>query len=213
MTQLADQLLVLVLLLNFMVLGSSRLALAVRVVALQGIILGLLPVILHPASWHLGFVSLGMVLVKGFIIPLLLSRAISRLTLTRDVQPFLGYLPTLVFGAICTALSFAFVGKLPLTPQHQGLMIVPAAIATLLTGLIVLTTRRKAITQVIGYLVMENGIFIFGQLLTTAMPLMVEAGVLLDLLVGIFIMGIIIGHIRTEFSSTDTTRLTTLRDV
>lgn len=213
MTQLADQILVLVLLLNFMVLGTSRLALAVRVVAIQGIALGLLPVLLHPFSWHLILVSLGMVTVKGFIIPLLLTRAVSRLTVKRDSEPFLGYLPTLVFGAVCTALSFAFVGHLPLTPEHQGLMIVPAAIATLLAGLIVLTTRRKAITQVIGYLVLENGIFIFGQLLTTAMPLMVEAGVLLDLLVGIFIMGIIIGHLRTEFSSVDTSRLTALKDV
>jgi hydrogenase-4 component E len=213
MTQIADQILVLVLLLNFMVLGTSRLAMAVRIVAVQGIVLGLLPIILHPPSWHLGAVSLGMVTVKGIIIPLLLARAVSRLSVTRDSEPFFGYLPTLIFGAICTALSFAFVGKLPLTPEHQGLMIVPAAIATLLTGLIVLTTRRKAITQVIGYLVLENGIFIFGQLLTTAMPMMVEAGVLLDLLVGIFIMGIIIGHIRTEFASVDTTRLTALKDV
>jgi hydrogenase-4 component E len=77
---------------------------------------------------------------------------------------------------------------------------------------LLLTTRRKAISQVIGYLVMENGIFIFGMLLTEAMPVMVEAGALLDLLVGIFVMGIVINHISREFSSIDTSRLRALRE-
>jgi hydrogenase-4 component E len=81
-----------------------------------------------------------------------------------------------------------------------------------LTGFLLLTTRRKAISQVIGYLVMENGIFIFGTLLTEAMPVMVEAGALLDLLVGIFVMGIVINQISREFSSIDTSRLRTLRE-
>lgn len=212
MTQIADQILVLVLLLNFVVLGTSRLAVAVRVVAIQGIVLGILPAILHPFSVHLSLISLGMVAVKGFIIPMLLTRALNRLQSKRESFPFLGFLPTLVIGGICTALSFAFAGRLPLAPEHQGLMIVPAAIATLLVGLLVIVTRRKAVSQVIGYLLLENGIFIFGQLLTSAMPFMVEAGVLLDLLVGIFVMGIIIGHIRAEFSTVDTSRLTSLRD-
>jgi hydrogenase-4 component E len=81
-----------------------------------------------------------------------------------------------------------------------------------MTGFLMLTTRKKAISQVIGYLVMENGIFIFGLLLTEAMPVMVEAGVLLDLMVGIFVMGIVINHISREFSSLDTSRLTTLKE-
>ena len=65
----------------------------------------------------------------------------------------------------------------------------------------------------IGYLILENGIFIFGLLLTEAMPVMVEAGALLDLLVGIFVMGIIINHINREFSSIDTSRLTALKGI
>jgi hydrogenase-4 component E len=66
---------------------------------------------------------------------------------------------------------------------------------------------------VIGYLLLENGIFIFGLLLTDSMPLMVEAGALLDLIAGIFVMGIIINQISREFSSIDTSRLSTLREV
>ena len=119
---------------------------------------------------------------------------------------------TLFLGAVTTALAFAFAARLPLAPQHQGLLLVPAAIATITTGFLVLTTRKKAITQVIGYLILENGIFIFGLLLSEAMPVMVEAGVLLDLIVGIFVMGIIINQISHEFSSIDTSRLTALRE-
>jgi hydrogenase-4 component E len=91
-------------------------------------------------------------------------------------------------------------------------MFVPASIATLMTGFLILTTRRKAISQVIGYLVLENGIFIFGLLLAEAMPIMVEAGALLDLLVGTFVMGIVINQISREFSSLDTSLLTSLKE-
>jgi hydrogenase-4 component E len=105
-----------------------------------------------------------------------------------------------------------FAQKLPLAPEHRDLLFVPASIATLMTGFLILTTRKKAISQVIGYLVLENGIFIFGLLLAEAMPFMVEAGALLDLLVGIFVMGIVINHISREFSTVDTSRLQTLRE-
>ena len=88
----------------------------------------------------------------------------------------------------------------------------PASFATVLTGFLLLTTRIKAITQAIGYLVLENGIFIFGMLLVEAMPFLVEIGVLLDLFVGIFVMSIIIHHINREFASLDTRRLSSLKE-
>ena len=87
---------------------------------------------------------------------------------------------------------------------HSQTLIVPAAFSTVLTGFLLLTTRIKAITQVLGYLVLENGIFMFGMLLLEAMPFLVEVGVLLDLFVGVFVMGIIIHHINREFASIDT---------
>ncbi|HEX7499474.1 MAG TPA: hypothetical protein VF524_04130, partial [Polyangia bacterium] len=75
-----------------------------------------------------------------------------------------------------------------------------------------LIDRRKAINQVVGYLVLENGIYIMGLTLLHAMPFMVEMGVLLDLFVGIFVMGIILNHIRREFSSLDTAHLSALKE-
>jgi hydrogenase-4 component E len=212
MTNFADQLLVLVLLINFLALGTSRVVTSIRAVAIQGIALGLLPWIINAFSWHMLLIAAGMVTTKGVLIPWLLTRAIRRVDINREVEPYLGYIPVLLIGAVATALTFAFTNQLPLAPQHKGLLFVPAAIATLLTGCLILTTRKKAITQVTGYLILENGIFIFGLLLTEAMPLMVEAGAILDLLVGIFVMGIIINQISREFSSIDTSRLTTLKE-
>ena len=86
----------------------------------------------------------------------------------------------------------------------------PASLATLFSGFLGLTTRRKAISQVTGYLVLENGIYVFGLLLYQSM--IVEVGILLDLLVGIFVMGIVLNHIQREFSSLDTERLSRLRE-
>ena len=212
MFTLADQLLVLVLLINFISLGSSRLIFSIRAVAAQGVILGILPGLIHPFSWHLVGITIVILAVKGFVIPMLLGRAVRAAEIKREVEPYLGYVPTLLLGAVFTALSFGFAGKLPMLPEHQNYMFVPASIATLMAGFLILTTRRKAISQVIGYLILENGIFIFGLLLAEAMPIMVEAGALLDLLVGTFVMGIVINHISREFSSLDTSRLTSLKE-
>ena len=212
MNALADQLLVLCLLLNFSVLGTSRLAFSVRAVALQGVVLGVLPALVHPFSWHLVLIVVSIILAKGAVIPMLIMRAIRKADIERDFEPFIGYIPSLLLGALFTALAFIFAARLPLAPEHEGLLFVPASIATLMCGFLVLMGRRKAISQVIGYLLMENGIFIFGLLLADAMPIMVEAGALLDLLVGIFVMGIVINHISREFSTLDTSRLSALRE-
>jgi hydrogenase-4 component E len=91
-------------------------------------------------------------------------------------------------------------------------MLVPVALSTVVIGLLVLTTRSKAITQVVGYLILENGIFVFGLSQVERVPFLVEAGVLLDIFVGVFIMGIVVFHINREFDSLDSARLTELRD-
>jgi hydrogenase-4 component E len=212
MNSLADQLLVLCLLLNFSVLGTSRLGFSVRAVALQGVILGVLPALIHPFSWHLVMIVVSIILAKGALIPILIMRAIRKAEIQREFEPYIGYIPSLVLGALFTSLAFIFAARLPLAPEHEGLLFVPASIATVMCGFLVLMGRRKAISQVIGYLLMENGIFVFGLLLADAMPLMVEAGALLDLLVGVFVMGIVINHISREFSTLDTSRLSALRE-
>ena len=213
MNSAADQLLVFVLLINILVLGTHRTSVAIRAIATQGIVLGLLPLLTHSFQIHTLIITTFVLLAKGFCIPWLLLDALKKIETGEDLKPFFGYSGNILTGAIATILAFIFAAKLPLAAHHQGLLIVPAALATILNGFIAIASRRKAINQVVGYLMLENGIFIFGLLLTDSMPLMVEAGALLDLIAGIFVMGIIISQISREFSSIDTSRMTALREV
>jgi len=212
MENLVNPLLLLVILLNFFTLGSSRLGACIRTVAIQGSMLSLLPLAMHGVSFHSAFLTGGALLLKGFLIPWLLFRAIRQVQIRREVEPMIGYVPTLILGTLTTAGAFIFSDRLPLIEIHSGSLIIPAGMATLATGFLMLITRRKAITQALGYLIFENGIFVFGVLLADAMPLMVEAGVLLDLLVAVFVMGIVVNQINREFATLNTENLSSLRE-
>jgi hydrogenase-4 component E len=212
MTDLSNLLLLLIILLNFFALGSSRLAACIHAVALQGGVLSLLPLTAHGFSGHALLLTGGALALKGVLIPWLLLRAMRQVQIRREVEPLIGYVPTMLIGALATAAAFIFADLLPLIAEHQGGLFIPTSLATLLTGFLLLISRRKAITQVVGYLILENGIFIFGILLAEAMPMMVEAGVLLDLLVAVFVMGIVIDQINREFSTLDTEHLSALKE-
>lgn len=213
MTPFVDPVLVLVLLTNFFLLGTSRLRAVINGTAVQGVLLGTLTLLVHhELSLRPVLIAAGTTIIKAIVIPWMLSRAMREVSIRHEVEPFIGYIFSLVLGAIGTGLAMLFVGTLPLAPQHVGSLLIPTSLATVLTGFILLTTRRKAITQVAGYLVLENGIFVMGLALIEALPFFVEVGVLLDLLVAIFVMGIIILQIGREFASLDTTRLSSLKE-
>ena len=201
-----------VILFNFFILGTSRLGTCIRSVALQGALLALLPLFLHTITIHTYLLAGGAFLLKGLLMPWLLFRAIRQVRIKREVEPRIGYVPTLLLGALTTAGAFIFGDRLPLLPAHLHSLFIPAALSTLAAGFLMLITRRKAITQVLGYLMFENGIFIFGTLLAEAMPFLVEMGVLLDMLVAIFVMGIVMHHINREFSTLNTEQLSLLRE-
>lgn len=213
MSSADDAILVMVLLLNFLVLGSSRIRSIIYAVAGQGVLLGLLPVMVHDGvGLRQAAVSLGAIGLKAVVIPRMLMRAMTDLPIRREIQPLIGVRTSLLVGAIATAASMGVAARLPVLGASEPRLLVPASLATILTGFVILTTRVKAITQVLGYLILENGVFIFGVLLLEAMPFLVEVGVLLDLFVAIFVMGIIINHISREFSSVSTGVLSTLKE-
>jgi hydrogenase-4 component E len=213
MDQMLDPLLIVALALNFVALGVSRIRGVINAVALQGILLGIFPLFIHP---EIGVRGILLVLVtvglKGIGIPAFLVHAMREADIQHEVRPVLNYMGSLLLGAAGTGLAMVFSYTLPLAEKHAGLLLVPASLATVWTGFLMLTTRRKAIMQVLGYLLLENGIFLFGLLLLEAMPFLVEVGVLLDLFTGVFVMGIIIHHISREFASISTEHLTELKE-
>jgi hydrogenase-4 component E len=216
MRALIEPLLLAVLLTNFAVLGISRVTTCVRVLAVQGAILGMLSVAVeHPVSLHSIALGIGTLVVKALVLPWFLRWAMREASVRREVEPVIGYMASLLLGAVVTGLSFGVANRLPGIGAGQdgsvGLL-VPVALATLLTGLIVLITRSKAITQVVGYLMLENGVYLFGLTLVERISFLVEVGVLLDVFVAVFIMGIVVFHINREFDSISAENLVELRE-
>ncbi len=211
--KLQEAFFILVIMSNFYMLGTSRIDAVIRAAGVQGLILGPLLFLFHD---HLdsATVAIGIstIFIKGIAIPSLLYRAMRDVQIRRESKPFLGYVASMLLGAIGTGAAVVFANTLPLIPGPYSWLLVPASFSTVLTGFILLVTRVKAINQVIGFLALENGIFIFGLLLLNAVPFLVEVGVLLDLLVAVFVMGIILNYIQRTFSSLDTVRLASLKD-
>lgn len=211
MTSFAELALLFVVLSDFAVLATSRLSACIRAIAFQGLLLGALPVLLNPLSAHTVVLAGGTALIKGALLPWFLRWAIREAAVRREVEPLIGYMTSLLLGALALAIAFAVGAALPLRQVGTDLL-VPVALVTVIIGLIVLITRSKALLQVVGYLMLENGIYLFGLTQSQRVPFLVEIGLLLDVFVGVFIMGIVVFHINREFDSISATRLTELRD-
>jgi len=182
-------------------------------VAFQGVLMGLFPLFLHPEIGLRGILLVAVTIaVKGYVIPTFLVRAMRAADIQHEDKPVINYMSSLLLGALGTGLAMEFSSTLPLATEHADLLLVPASLATVWAGFLMLTTRQKAIMQVLGYLLVENGIFLFSLLLLEAMPFLVEVGVLLDLFTGVFVMGIIIHHISREFASMSTEFLSALKE-
>jgi hydrogenase-4 component E len=117
-----------------------------------------------------------------------------------------------LLGAAALAVAFAVGNVLPPVPGAGTDLLVPVALVTVIIGLVVLTTRTKALTQVVGYLMLENGVYLFGLTQAARVSFLVEIGVLLDVFVGVFIMGIVVFHINREFDSMSSSHLEELKE-
>ena len=149
-------------------------------------------------SLRLFFLAAASVVTRGLLFPGLLLRAQRDANVRREPDPFLNYPLSILAGVLALAVAFSLTRRLPLPPAASPLL-VPVALATVLVGLLVLVTRRLAISQVLGYIVMENGIYVLGLALVEEVPALVELGVLLDAFVAVFVMSIATHHISREF--------------
>ncbi|MBE3135750.1 MAG: NADH-quinone oxidoreductase subunit K [Acidobacteria bacterium] len=208
-----DALMVALVLADLALLGSSRLRVWVRIVAAQGLLLGILPVLAENGDvtlrmFFLATVSIGL---RGVVFPRLLLRALRQADVRREVEPYVGYTASLVFGFLALVASAWVDSRINLANPAFSPLAGLVAIFTVLVGLFLIISRKKAISQVLGYLVMENGIYILGISLVTEVPMLVELGVLLDAFVAVFVMCIATYHISREFDHIDVDQLDTLK--
>jgi hydrogenase-4 component E len=208
-----DALMVGLVLSNLLLLGSSRLRAWVRIVAAQGLALGLLPILAEPGEWPLRVVLLAAASIglRGVVFPWLLNRALRDANVRREVEPYVGYTLSLLFGVAGLGASLWIDSRIRLADPAFSRLAGAVAVFTMLVGLFLIITRKKAISQVLGYLVMENGIYILGISLVTKVPMLVELGVLLDAFVAVFVMSIATYHISREFDHIDVDQLSALK--
>lgn len=200
---------------TLIVLGSSKIALRIKAVAAQGALLSVLQFVVRGAMFDLHSAMLLMITfaVKTVAIPILLFKAIKGISGREDKEPVVGNHLLLLMAGLIAILSFLNIKTFPLTADaNLSPLLIPAALTTVLTGFLMLVIKTKATNQVIGFLILENGIFTFGMTIISDFPVLVEIGVLLDLLVGVFIMGIMIYHINKTFDNIDTRELSILGD-
>ena len=199
---------------DFRLLATSRLAAVIQTTVLQAIALSAFMLTIADRPWPLLliFLSLVTLTVKGVILPWLLGRAMREADVHREIEPIVGYSASVLIGMILLGLSFLIFIPLKASVSLESAFLLPGALFTALTGLMMIVSRKNALTQVAGYLVMENGVYAFGAALAVEEPLLVEMGVLLDVFVAVFVMGITVYQISREFDHIDTDRLSELKD-
>lgn len=208
-----DAAIALVVLGNLRLLSTSRLAACIRIVAVQGILLGSLPLLSHAGdlSLRVGLQATVSMITKGIVFPWLLTRAVRGTDARREIDPIVGYTPSLLVGGTLLGVALWLGWRLPLPGSTGSPFMIAVSLFTIMVGLFMIVARRMAITQVLGYLAMENGIYTFGLAFAEKEPLLVEMGILLDVFVAVFVMGIMIYHINREFDQIDTDQLSELR--
>ncbi|MFM7318561.1 MAG: hydrogenase [bacterium] len=211
-----DILLVAVLILDLLQVATRKLKSAVWLNAVQATLLGLMPVLLTDGEleFHIISMSLAILLVRGMVIPKVLLWSVRLAPASTKLKSILEPGMTLFLASVLICLSFALGLNLPLPKSipHFSDLLVPTAMATIMLGLFMLVIRTQAMLQVIGYLTIENGIYLFGLALIRETPVIVELGILLDVFVGVFVMGIVLFHISQAFEHLDTSELSQLRD-
>ncbi|MBI4665594.1 MAG: hydrogenase [Nitrospinae bacterium] len=185
-------------------LGTSRIGALISTAGAQGVLLAVLPLFpqVGEFSYHAILLAVASGLIKGALIPWLLLYALRDANIKREVEPYVGYSLSLAMGVAFIAISFWFAAKIAgVDSDGATASFVAVAISMTLCGLFIIASRKKALTQVIGYLTLENGIYVFGVSLAAHQPFVVDMGIFLDVFVFVFVGGIVGFRINRTFDS------------
>jgi len=204
----------LLLLLSFAMLAQRRIVSLVNLLALQGALLFVATLLLawRTGQAHLYVSALLTLALKVCLLPYLLHRLIRRLQVYWDSEPLLNIPATMLVGVLVVVFSFGLAQPISALASTATRNAIGIALAVVLLSFLTMITRRKATSQVVGFLSMENGLFFGAMSATYGMPMIVEFGVALDVLVAVLVLGVFFFQIREQFDSLDLHHLEALRE-
>lgn len=213
-TQLIDLGAALLLLTSFAMLSQRRILSLVNLYAWQGGVLSIsTAIVAHTSGLHHLYISAVLSLVlKVIVLPWILHGLIRRLNVRWDTEPLLNIPTIMLVGILLVVFSFALSQPIAQLSTSIARSTLGIAMAVVMLSFLMMITRRKAISQVIGFLAMENGLFFAAMSATHGMPMVVELGVALDVLVGTLILGVFFFQIREQFDSLDLQHLEQLKE-
>ncbi|OGW59368.1 MAG: formate hydrogenlyase [Nitrospirae bacterium RBG_16_64_22] len=214
LAQVIDLLSALVLLLGFGLLAQRRIYALLHLFAWQGLFLAANTAIVAYGAGvrHLYFSALMTLAMKVVLIPYILHVLIRRMKIERDVEAMVNVPLTLLIGIALVVLSYNVMSPIQEFSTLMTRSTLAIALATVMLGLLMMITRRHAVAQVIGFLAMENGLFFAATSATYGMPMVVELGVALDILIAALIFGVFFFQIRTTFESLDLSKMARLKE-
>ena len=198
-----------------LILWRRELAVIIRVFAWQGLALAILVALLaaHEKSAELAVVAGGLLVLRSGALPWLLRRALDRLDpAQRETSPVVNVAASLLAGAALTLVAYAVSRPLVALAPSASTQAIPVGITVVLIGLFVLVTRRRALSQLVGFLLLDNGITAVGFLTSAGVGLVVELGVSLDVLLAVLVLQILTTRMRETFGDTDLDELRELHD-
>ena len=212
--QVLNALAALLLLLSFAMLAQRRIVALVNLLAVQGALLGAATLLLAARTHetHL-YVSAALTLaLKVIVLPRLLHRLIRRLGVYWDTEPLLNIPGTMLVGLVVVVFAFGVAQPVAALASTATRSAIGIAVAVILLAFLTMITRRKAMSQVVGFLSMENGLFFGAMSATYGMPMIVELGIALDVLVAMLVLGVFFFQIREQFDSLDLQHFESLKE-
>ncbi len=213
-SQLINLFAAIILLLAFAMLAQRRVLQLIDLFALQGatLFLATLVVAFKTGQAHLYYSAALTLVLKVLALPWILHRLVRKLAIKGEVEPLINIPTTMLVGLVLVIIAFNValpIAQLSHTITRGTLGI---ALAVVMLAFLMMITRRKAITQVVGFLAMENGLFLAATSATYGMPMVVELGIALDVLVGMIILGVFFFQIRDQFDSLDIHHMEKLKE-